>query len=323
MSKKVFVCCPGDTVTGGPELLHQFVDKLRQQGADAQIMYYPFEEKFSTPSVYEHYNVPVADFASSDFNGATVVFPEVCTRFAKLFDKANVVVWWLSVDNYFGPYSKSDLTIKIRHFQRALRGKKMFLSSMKKYHHMTQSEYAKIFLAKNNLPSTMLTDYLNDAHLKSEPSLIERENIIAYNPKKGVEYTQVLIGSNPGVKFVPIENMSPQQVRELLSRSKAYIDFGTHPGKDRFPREAAMAGCCIITGKRGSAENNVDVPIPHKYKIDEKDPLLAEKFGVLIRSIFADFESHSREFDEYRHTIRQEPEVFDIQTQQFAAKFCR
>jgi hypothetical protein len=322
MSKKIFVCCPGNTVTGGPELLHQFVDKLRQQGADAQIMYYPFEDKFSTPSVYEHYDAPVADFSHSDFDDATVIFPEVCTRFARLFDKANIVVWWLSVDNYFGPYSKSNLTIKIRHFQRSIRGKKLFLRSMKKYHHMTQSEYARIFLAKSDLSSTMLTDYLNDAHLKSEPSAVARENIIAYNPKKGVEYTQALISSNPNIQFVPIENMTPQQVRELLLRSKVYIDFGTHPGKDRFPREAAMAGCCIITGKRGSAENNIDVPIPQKYKIDEKDSQLAQKFGVLVSSIFADFESHSLDFDNYRRIIRQEPEIFEAQTRSFVERFC-
>jgi len=44
---------------------------------------------------------------------------------------------------------------------------------------------------------------------------------------------------------------------------KLYVDFGKHPGKDRMPREAAVHGCCIITGRRGAAGNPFDIPIPN------------------------------------------------------------
>ena len=47
--------------------------------------------------------------------------------------------------------------------------------------------------------------------------------------------------------------MTPEQVVDLMSESKVYIDFGNHPGKDRIPREAVINGCCVITGVRGSA----------------------------------------------------------------------
>jgi len=46
-----------------------------------------------------------------------------------------------------------------------------------------------------------------------------------------------------------------------------YIDFGTHPGKDRIPREAALRNCIVLTNRNGAADNNVDVPIPNEYKI--------------------------------------------------------
>ncbi|WP_157035349.1 hypothetical protein [Psychromonas ingrahamii] len=47
MKKKVFVICPGNIVTGGPELLHQFVQALNVSGADAKIIYYPFKKKLA------------------------------------------------------------------------------------------------------------------------------------------------------------------------------------------------------------------------------------------------------------------------------------
>jgi ABC-type amino acid transport substrate-binding protein len=35
----VFALCPANALTGGPEALHQFVHKARQQGFDARIVY--------------------------------------------------------------------------------------------------------------------------------------------------------------------------------------------------------------------------------------------------------------------------------------------
>ena len=74
----------------------------------------------------------------------------------------------------------------------------------------------------------------------------------------------------PNLHWKAIENMSTEEVAELLNRSKVYIDFGNHPGKDRFPREAAISGCCIITGQRGAAANDIDVMIPRSYKFPDK-----------------------------------------------------
>ena len=56
---KVVVCCPAELVTGGPELLHQFVHHLTEQGVDAHITYYPFCSKHSTPEAYKHYKINI------------------------------------------------------------------------------------------------------------------------------------------------------------------------------------------------------------------------------------------------------------------------
>ena len=45
-----------------------------------------------------------------------------------------------------------------------------------------------------------------------------------------------------------------------------YIDFGPHPGMDRLPREAALAGCVVITNREGAAGFNEDVPLPSEFK---------------------------------------------------------
>ena len=48
---KVVVCCPAELVTGGPELLHQFVHHLTEQGVDAHITYYPFALSIQLPKL--------------------------------------------------------------------------------------------------------------------------------------------------------------------------------------------------------------------------------------------------------------------------------
>ncbi|KAL3809235.1 hypothetical protein ACHAXA_005283 [Cyclostephanos tholiformis] len=45
-----------------------------------------------------------------------------------------------------------------------------------------------------------------------------------------------------------------------------YIDFGPHPGMDRLPREAALAGCIVITNREGAAAHDEDVPLPQEFK---------------------------------------------------------
>ena len=45
-----------------------------------------------------------------------------------------------------------------------------------------------------------------------------------------------------------------------------YIDFGPHPGMDRLPREAALAGCVVVTNREGAANFDEDTPLPSQFK---------------------------------------------------------
>jgi len=136
-----------------------------------------------------------------------------------------------------------------------------------------------------------------------------------YNPKKGFEFTKELINYSNDLKWIPIQNMTTQEVHELLKESKVYIDFGNHPGKDRFPREAAISGCCIITGKKGSAAYYDDVPIADCYKFDDSNeniPHIVNK----IKECMEKYDTKIYDFSYYREFILNEYEIFEKDVQE-------
>jgi hypothetical protein len=158
-------------------------------------------------------------------------------------------------------------------------------------------------------PLYYLSGYLNEDFLKTQTDLSKKENIVAYNPKKGFSFTQKIISSAKDIKFVPLINMSREEVIKTLQRAKVYIDFGNHPGKDRLPREAAILGCCVITGKRGSAAFFEDVPIPDEYKFEDKEENIP-KIIKKIKDCFENFEKRYKDFEYYRQVIKNEPQKF-------------
>jgi hypothetical protein len=315
------VLCPGGSVTGGPELLHQLVHTINQNGGNANIVYFPFNKKFDIPSEYEKYHVKIVQntTVSSD---SIVIIPEIATGFLKYYKTNRVFIWWLSVDNYFKAmpnniYQKIKFLVKksIRHQNSPLS-----LDNMAGVEHLTQSYYAKEFLLAHGYQSEMLSDYLNDNHFINNMFLTDKVNIISYNPKKGYEYTKKLIEKFPEIKFIPIVNMTASQVSKLLMKSKVYIDFGNHPGKDRIPREAAMADCVVITGRAGSAKNAIDIAVDSKYKLDTNSHDFEDNFKLIIDDVFCNFNDKLRDFSSYRDKIIDEKNEFNCQVIEFMAK---
>jgi hypothetical protein len=307
---RILVCAP-HVVTGGPELLHQLVHTLRGLGRDAYITYYPFEQSFEVPEPYRIYDAPVARF--SDDPDTFVIIPESATPIQRRVRLGQTGVWWMSVDNYFYTQGESRWIDWYTRY-RSLLNLREPISRLRHAQHFVQSEYARQFLADNGLASELLTDYLNPAHLaRTAPPADARQDIVVYNPKKGVRRTRALMRRHPDLRFVALENMTPAQVSELLGKAKVYIDFGHHPGKDRAPREAALAGCCVITGRRGAASNAADIPIPPAYKLDDSSGAYLETFRPLVESIFTEFVSHASEFHLYRDSIRGEHARFQHQ----------
>ena len=115
--------------------------------------------------------------------------------------------------------------------------------------------------------------------------------------------------SDEYIEFLPLENMTPDEVAEACLSSKVYIDFGNHPGKDRFPREAATLGCVVITGRKGAANFYDDVRIKDEYKFEDKDENI-ENIIEKIKECFEKYDEKINEFKEYREMICGEEKKF-------------
>jgi hypothetical protein len=120
----------------------------------------------------------------------------------------------------------------------------------------------------------------------------------------------------PDWHFFPLVGFNREELATQFLKSKLYIDFGHHPGKDRLPREAAIHGCCVITGLYGSAGNALDVNIPPAYKIDSRLPDFFSPFEIQVNLIFNHFKECAEEFADYRKTIAQEQIEFDKQIEE-------
>ena len=177
--------------------------------------------------------------------------------------------------------------------------------------HLAQSEYAVDFLAKKGFTNVRyLSDFINKNYLleSDEKLKCQKENIVIYNPSKGLLFTKKIIKANRDINFMPLVNMTNKEIMDYMSKAKLYIDFGAHPGKDRMPREAAVMGCCVITGKRGSAGFD-DISIPEKYKFVDKNSSI-NKISNAINDILNNYYERISDFSNYREIIKNEEEKF-------------
>lgn len=314
----VYVLCPSYFKTGGTELAHQLVKEINRIGGKARITYYGKDERIINPVFLEY----VSEFENieevNDEKENVLIIPEVIPEIARKFKKIQKCVWWMSVDNFTTGHVFWDHVNQngwLKAIEHVVRGK--FVFGLDKIdptiHHLYQSEYAKQFLLSNGIPDCeQLSDYINDAYINDEESIkrgiYQRENIVLYNPKKGYEFTKQLI-EHTDIQWVPLQNMTNEEVKAMLSKAKVYIDFGNHPGKDRFPREAAISGCCVVTGLDGSAGNRIDIPISDKFKMSaspENIHRITETIGDCVRN----YGERIIEFEKYREMIRNEHRVF-------------
>jgi hypothetical protein len=305
----VYVCCPASTVTGGPELLHQLVSEINSLGGQASIVYVPIGVSAATPNRYLHYLCPVAT-TIPDTPDSIVVAPEVMFGVLRQFRRATLVAWWLSVDNYTHPGADLKswmLTVRRRFFNDWPNSLRLV--------HLVQSHYAKSHLVwRYQTQSHLLGDYIDPGYWKrQEGPPVARLPRVAFNPKKGLALLKRLQAQAPEFNFLPLENMTADEVRTALLGSSVYLDLGNHPGKDRIPREAAVSGCVVLVGLHGSARNPIDVPINERYKIDTSLPDWVDTLRRLLAEVMRSPEAHAEQQMTYRQSIAAEREVFRSQ----------
>jgi hypothetical protein len=303
---RIFVVCPGGVCTGGPEALHQLVHELRGFGADAHIAYFPFDRHFATPATYSDYDVSPA--TPADERGVLVVVPEVLATLSEHYAHAATAIWWLSVDNFF-KIESPDATLRIR-LRALLHGLGLrdapahqpSLSRIRDKIHLGQSAYAMNFLQAQRMNGRRLGDYLHPVF--AAPTGEEARNkVILYNKAKPSKALDSLLRDCPDLDWVPVSGMEREAVRAACRRAMLYVDFGAHPGRDRLPREAAISGACVITGRRGAAANDEDVAIPAAFKLDEKAADFTTAFRERVDHVMGDFAAAQDRFNDYRATI--------------------
>jgi hypothetical protein len=283
---KVVVTCVAGTVSGGPEALHQLVDMLNQvEPGSGAICYAPYGGRHNTFPQYQRYNIPIV-MKSQIPDDAIVVFPEILPHHSVEFHQRKAL-WWLSVENFV-----KDHSIYFDNFS----------------YHLTQSEYARQYLETLGLQSSMLTDYINDVFADStEYTKLDQ---VCVNPSKGAHLINDFKQHNSSLQIIELTQMSREAVKDHLSSSKIYIDFGHHPGRDRFPREAVLSDCVVLATKYGSAKNNIDIPIDSWYKFESFNEI-PEK----IHSIYNDYNRHLSAQAGYKNIVKVQKDIFRNEVQ--------
>ena len=321
---QVLLLCP-DVITGGPEGVHQLAHQINQLGGDARIVYYgPVSrmtvkgnamscrsENSPLPAHYAKYQPKILDETTLTEN-TLIIYPEVLTTAAVLpacgFQRA---IWWQSVDNALGhnPQMRDEEYVKTLFSNRTL-------------FHLYQSEYTLFFLKHYEASNYFsMPDYTDPEFIVSKP-LDKRPLNLCYPAPRG-EMLEKLCRMRAGRRNnpcrTPIKGMSKEQVINALSHARLYIDFGHHPGKDRGPREAALAGCVVMVNAVGAAACFGDHPLDAKYKFTEADIISGSVIGT-IDDILEYPQPHFEAQYAYRQAILLEREKFETAVSAFFFK---
>jgi hypothetical protein len=330
---KVLTFCP-EHLTGGPEALHQLAYMIRRQGGSSGMVYTGpkshayfdhdrlicvFSPESTVEQYFAAYSPEVARETQLD-DGTLLVYPEIMTRQAQEWPGKEFgvrrAVWWLSVASAFHCNDE---------FENAAYREHYFADPS--IMHFYQSAHAREFLrankALNFYPLFDFTDqdFVHQSQVVSDFAPIDaRDNAICFFPRKGGPLASLFAQSadweSLGVKFVPIQDMSKAEVRHTLFRAKLYIDFGPHPGKDRTPREAAIAGAIVLLLGAGAARQFEDHPLDPYYVFDEPD-IVSGQLRDKVLHVLADCRRHYENQRIYRQSILLEREQFAHQVRRW------
>lgn len=121
-------------------------------------------------------------------------------------------------------------------------------------------------------------------------------------------------------RICKLDNMTHAETLAAVANSKVFIDFGTHPGKDRIAREAAILHCIPIVHYAGAAMLKEDVPLPDYLKPQTELFLTDGHIKNLIKILISNHQSVLDELSTYREQIDEEKAIFYRQTKDFLAQ---
>jgi hypothetical protein len=246
-----------------------------------------------------------------------LVLPEVLTQLATTRDaRYQRALWWLSVDNAI---LQNPALLDAAYRQNAFADTDLV--------HFHQSDYARSFLQANGAARYhALSDYTDPDFIQrsliaaENPPISDRANTICFFPNKGAELASRFAEKRDllprNVEFLPIRDMTKAEVRDALFNARLFIDFGGQPGKDRVPREAAIAGAVVLLHAAGAAKFYPDHPLSAEYLFTEDD-IASGRLHQKAGAILDDAEYHFAMQRTYREAILHEHERFDLEVRAF------
>ncbi|QBJ86868.1 hypothetical protein DDI74_11610 [Chryseobacterium gleum] len=312
---EIIIFCPPNSVTGGPEALHQLADKLYNLGIKNVFMHYIPQRKSAKPINYNVYTTKEIEIVE-DKPQNILIIPESMTFLVKKYPESQKVIWWLSVDFY-----KILMDHRIR--RQSFFTKLFYKQNDKEYHfeHLpnvyqwAQSYRSSIYLKDHGIPASQIDfvcDYINPSFLKNTDR-IEKDlsnKTILYNPRKGKKEISELIKNSPDLQWVPVQNMNADQIKDLMAKSLLYVDFGENPGRDKMLRESVSQDCCIISGKNGSSAFYEDLMIPDQYKFNFNEKIIPEIIAK-IKEVLDNYPDHISQFSTYKNMVLNEEIAFE------------
>ena len=300
MENKVYIKCPPRLVTGGPEFLHQVCAGLRENGIDAY-MYYEDGPPNPQASCYTtRYNNPWTTFIP-ETPAAALIVPEIYVKdlFQTRYHSFTKLILWESINFYLTTIGETLLNF--------------FPPNTI---HLSPTKYADEYLAFAHEPKeNILTipDYISEDFLKLKKISTPKENLITYYVPKGNAFTTVIVKElekKYNYSYLPLEHYSTEELIDILSRSKVFLDFSYFPGKNRMHREASICDNIIFTSKLGAAKYKEDVNIKDKYKFNP----IGENLEVVedrIHDCIENYNKYILDFKEHKEEALKEKEVFD------------
>lgn len=263
--------------------MHQLGFQLNQlEHVTAYIYYYGQRVEEVIQGYQQVY--PSPQIPDLSLKGAQIIIPEPIDPVQIIVHQSCTKwIWWLSAQRFY----------PLQHYINV--------------RHLFQSEYARTKLTLLGLSGIMLTDYVRNVFIANSKTNIRKNNWIAFNAAKSSFAAIQLLRQHIPATLIPIHGMQTDQVQQVLSLCRMYIDFGWHPGRDRLPREAVMNGCLIVTGRDGAALNEVDIPIPHEYKIELRN---LRKNATKITKYLSEYDKRFTHFDSYRNSVLDQERIF-------------
>ena len=285
--------CPLSYVTGGTEALHQLVDAINGCGGQSNIVYYIGSRlgiRAPKPLKFRVYNAPLATRVR-DIPENQIVVPEVDSHLLSLFTNCKKSIWWLS----FNHFSQD-----VFHFDSSTI-------------HYCQSRYVYNELKERGISNlAMLSDYI---HLRDQQKLESKFDVITYSVVKSKgEYMSLIDELSLHYEVYEIKGLSSKKVKQVLGRSKVFLDFGPQPGKDRLPREAASLNNLVLTTNQGAAHYFEDIGIDVEFKC--LDSLNFEELIDLIEDCVVNYDNKIHNQKAYREQIKNDKAIFTAEVRE-------